>query len=120
MGYASLLSAIPFPFPYVGLLSPYAVMGAYPTTHIHCSTFGGSKALIGLPGGRKVLGKRIVTFIVGGITRSELRVTHTLGAQLGRDITLGGTSMESASSFLNHLQVRNDDTGVQGIVQCGM
>ena len=83
---------------------------------IHCSTSGGSEALIGLSGGRKVLGKRIVTFIVGGITRSELRVTHTLGARLGRDITLGGTSMESASSFLDHLQVRDDDTRAQGLV----
>ena len=50
--------------------------------------------------------KRIVTFVIGGVTRSELRVTHMLSSRLGRDITLGSTSMETPASFLQRVQVR--------------
>ena len=51
-------------------------------------------------------GKRILTFVVGGITRSELRVAHALAARTGRDITLGSTSIETPASFLQRVQVR--------------
>ena len=55
----------------------------------------------------QVQGKRIVAFVVGGITHSELRVIHTVSARLGRDITLGGTSVESPATFIHHVQVRH-------------
>ena len=50
-------------------------------------------------------GKRILTFVVGGITRSELRVAHALAARTGRDITIGSTSIETPASFLQRVQV---------------
>ena len=52
-------------------------------------------------------GKRILTFVVGGISRSELRVAHALAARTGRDITIGSTSIETPASFLQRVQVRH-------------
>lgn len=50
-------------------------------------------------------GKRIVVFVVGGITRSEMRVAHMLSKRLGRDIVLGGTSLDDPDTFLKNLLV---------------
>ena len=55
----------------------------------------------------RVQGKRIVVFVVGGITRSEMRVAHTLSKRHGRDIVLGGTSIDTPDTFLKNLLVRN-------------
>ncbi len=50
-------------------------------------------------------GKRIVAFVVGGVTRSEMRVAHKLSAKLGRDILIGSTSCDTPTTFLKSLQV---------------
>lgn len=50
-------------------------------------------------------GKRVLVFVVGGITRSEMRVAHTLSKRLGRDIVLGGTSLDEPATFLRNLYV---------------
>lgn len=50
-------------------------------------------------------GKRVVVFVIGGMSRSELRVAHVLSAKLGRDIILGSTSVETPTTFLNRLKV---------------
>ena len=44
-------------------------------------------------------------FVVGGITRSEMRVAHLLSKKLGRDIVLGGTSIDEPEVFLRNLLV---------------
>lgn len=49
--------------------------------------------------------RRIVVFVVGGITRSEIRVAHKLSTRLGRDIILGGTSADIPSTFVKGLAV---------------
>ena len=49
--------------------------------------------------------RRIVVFVVGGVTRSEIRVAHKLSARLGRDIILGGTSADIPSTFVKGLAV---------------
>lgn len=51
-------------------------------------------------------GRRIVVFVVGGITRSEMRVAHLLSKKLGRDIVLGGTSIDEPEIFLKNLLVQ--------------
>ena len=51
-------------------------------------------------------GKRIVAFVVGGVTRSEMRVAHKLSAKLGREILIGSTSCDTPTSFLKSLQVQ--------------
>ena len=55
----------------------------------------------------EVQGRRIVVFVVGGITRSEMRVAHLLSKKLGRDIVLGGTSLDEPEVFLKNLLVRH-------------
>ena len=44
-------------------------------------------------------------FVVGGITRSEMRVAHLLSKKLGRDVVLGGTSIDEPEVFLKNLLV---------------
>ena len=39
-------------------------------------------------------------FVVGGVTYSEMRAVHRTAARLGRDIVLGGTSVETPATFL--------------------
>ena len=48
----------------------------------------------------------MVVFVVGGITRSEMRVAHVLSKRLGREIVLGGTSLDDPAAFLHNLYVR--------------
>lgn len=50
-------------------------------------------------------GKRLVAFVVGGMTRSEMRVAHRLSVKLGRDILIGSTSCDTPATFLKSLQV---------------
>ena len=50
-------------------------------------------------------GKRVVVFVIGGITRSEIRTAHVLTEQLGRDVVLGSTSILTPASFLANLKV---------------
>lgn len=52
-----------------------------------------------------VQGKRIIVFVVGGITHSEMRVAHNLTKRLGRDIVIGGTSLDTPRDFLTNLLV---------------
>ncbi|KAK9826197.1 hypothetical protein WJX81_006806 [Elliptochloris bilobata] len=53
--------------------------------------------------GAKAQGRRVVVFVVGGITRSEMRAAHKLSAKLGRPVLLGGTALDSPGTFLKRL-----------------
>ncbi|MCI31020.1 SNARE-interacting protein KEULE-like, partial [Trifolium medium] len=46
------------------------------------------------------MGRRIFVFIVGGITRSELRVCHKLTNKLNREIILGSSSLDDPAQFI--------------------
>ncbi|KAJ7563781.1 hypothetical protein O6H91_03G125500 [Diphasiastrum complanatum] len=48
----------------------------------------------------KISGKRIFIFVVGGITRSELRVAHKLTAQFKREVVIGSTSIDDPPHFI--------------------
>ena len=50
-------------------------------------------------------GKRVIAFMVGGLTRSEMRVAHKLSQRLGREIIVGGTTVDNPAQFLSHLRV---------------
>ncbi|KAI3687468.1 hypothetical protein L1987_81165 [Smallanthus sonchifolius] len=52
----------------------------------------------------KKMGKRIFVFIVGGATRSELRVCHKLTASLRREIILGSSSLDDPAQFVEKLK----------------
>ncbi|KAL6210264.1 hypothetical protein ACLB2K_015497 [Fragaria x ananassa] len=57
----------------------------------------------------KMMGKRIFVFIVGGATRSELRVCHKLTAKLNREVVLGSTSLDDPSTFITKLKMITAD-----------
>ncbi|KAL6986092.1 STXBP unc-18 S1 [Sarracenia purpurea var. burkii] len=51
------------------------------------------------------MGQRIFVFIVGGATRSELRVCHKLTAKLKREIVLGSSSLDDPPQFITKLKL---------------
>ncbi|PON42972.1 Sec1-like protein [Parasponia andersonii] len=46
------------------------------------------------------MGQRIFVFIIGGATRSELRVCHNLTSKLKREVVLGSSSLDDPSEFI--------------------
>ncbi|XP_044509111.1 SNARE-interacting protein KEULE-like [Mangifera indica] len=57
----------------------------------------------------KKRGQRIFVFIVGGATRSELRVCHKLTTKLNREIVLGSTSLDDPPQFITKLKLLTAD-----------
>ncbi|PIN27089.1 Vesicle trafficking protein Sec1 [Handroanthus impetiginosus] len=55
----------------------------------------------------KKMGQRIFVFIVGGATRSELRVCHKLSTKLKREIVLGSSSLDDPPQFITKLKLMN-------------
>ncbi|KAI7993965.1 SNARE-interacting protein KEULE [Camellia lanceoleosa] len=53
----------------------------------------------------KKMGQRIFIFIVGGATRSELRVCHKLTAKLNREVVLGSSSLDDPPQFITKLKL---------------
>ncbi|TKY70865.1 SNARE-interacting protein KEULE [Spatholobus suberectus] len=51
------------------------------------------------------VGQRIFVFIVGGATRSELRVCHKLTEKLKREIILGSSSIDDPVQFITKLKM---------------
>ncbi|OMO68639.1 Sec1-like protein [Corchorus olitorius] len=50
------------------------------------------------------MGQRIFVFIVGGATRSELRVCHKLTNKLKREVVLGSSSLDDPSHFVSKMK----------------
>ncbi|KAI4315311.1 hypothetical protein L6164_028135 [Bauhinia variegata] len=53
----------------------------------------------------KKMGRRIFVFIVGGATRSELRVCHKLTGKLNREVILGSSSLDDPAQFITKLKM---------------
>lgn len=53
----------------------------------------------------KRMGRRIFVFIIGGATRSELRVCHKLTTKLNREIVLGSSSLDDPAQFITKLKL---------------
>ncbi|XP_026660891.1 SNARE-interacting protein KEULE isoform X2 [Phoenix dactylifera] len=53
----------------------------------------------------KKMGQRIFIFIIGGATRSELRVVHKLTSKLKREIVLGSSSLDDPPQFITKLKL---------------
>ena len=47
-----------------------------------------------------VTGRRLIVFVLGGLTHSEIRGMHEVARALGREIILGTTDMLTPSSYL--------------------
>ncbi|KAL1190845.1 Protein transport Sec1b [Cardamine amara subsp. amara] len=59
--------------------------------------------------GFKRKGQRIFVFIVGGATRSELRVCHKLTEKLDREVILGSSSFLDPQTFLTKMKQLNEE-----------
>ncbi|KAL0324408.1 UNVERIFIED_CONTAM: SNARE-interacting protein KEULE [Sesamum calycinum] len=55
------------------------------------------------------MGRRIFVFIVGGATRSELRVCHKLSLKLKREIILGSSSLDDPPQFIKKMKEMTED-----------
>ncbi|KAL8500245.1 hypothetical protein ACS0TY_020012 [Phlomoides rotata] len=53
----------------------------------------------------KKMGQRMFIFVVGGTTRSELRVCHKLTAKLRREVVLGTTSLDDPPQYITKLKL---------------
>ena len=49
-------------------------------------------------------GQKLVVFVLGGLSYSELRAVHEVGAATGREVIVGSTSMLTPQSFLTGLK----------------
>ncbi|KAJ1279159.1 hypothetical protein BS78_04G133800 [Paspalum vaginatum] len=53
----------------------------------------------------KKFGQRIFVFVIGGATRSELRIVHKLSSKLKREIILGSSSLDDPPQFITKLKL---------------
>nr|GEV48666.1 SNARE-interacting protein KEULE-like isoform X2 [Tanacetum cinerariifolium] len=51
------------------------------------------------------MGRRIFVFIIGGATRSELRVRHKLTTKLKREVVIGSSSLDDPQDFIMKLKL---------------
>ncbi|PON58678.1 Sec1-like protein [Trema orientale] len=64
----------------------------------------------------KKLGRRIFVFIVGGATRSELRVCHKLTTKLRREVILGSSSIDDPPQYITKLKLLSErDVSLNGL-----
>ncbi|GFP82263.1 protein transport sec1a [Phtheirospermum japonicum] len=57
----------------------------------------------------KKMGQRIFVFIIGGATRSELRVCHKLTTKLRREVVLGTTSLDDPPQYITKLKLLSEN-----------
>lgn len=49
-------------------------------------------------------GRRLLVFVIGGVTRSEMRAVHEAAKKSGRDVLLGSTAVLKPAGFLSQLR----------------
>ena len=47
--------------------------------------------------------RRLIVFVVGGVTRGEMREAHALSRELGREVLIGGTEIFTPETFMGEL-----------------
>ncbi|KAI3886609.1 hypothetical protein MKW92_014398 [Papaver armeniacum] len=63
----------------------------------------------------KRMGQRIFVFIIGGATRSELRVCHKLTAKLKREVVLGSSSLDDPPEFITKMKMLTKELSVDDL-----
>lgn len=67
----------------------------------------GAMGGLGLGGGGGAggaAGRKLLVFVIGGVTRSEMRAVHELSKRTGWEILLGSTAVLKPTSFLSQLR----------------
>ena len=92
---SSGLSTVDFPFvaPPDGLLASAKDDGGR-TARAKGKASGGGAAEV------PASGRRLIVFVIGGMSYSELRCVHEVGRALNREILAGATSMLTPQTFL--------------------
>ncbi|XP_022770272.1 protein transport Sec1a-like isoform X4 [Durio zibethinus] len=65
----------------------------------------------------KRMGQRLFVFIIGGATRSELRVCHKLTAKLKREVVLGSSSFDDPPQYITKLKLLSEKDLSKGAPQ---
>lgn len=65
---------------------------------------GGGAAAAAASGSGASGGRRLIVFVIGGVTRSEMRAVHELSKRSGRDVLLGSTAVLKPGGFLSQLR----------------
>ncbi|KAJ3137919.1 vacuolar sorting protein VPS33/slp1 [Physocladia obscura] len=63
-------------------------------------------------------GPRIIVFVMGGITFSEIRATYEIIKEYKRDVILGSTSMINSTQFINVLKqihIKDENRGIGSV-----
>lgn len=68
------------------------------------ATWARKGALDGRSGGASRGPRRLVIFVLGPISYTEIRAAHEAAASCGRDVLIGGTSVCSPDEFLTKLR----------------
>lgn len=63
----------------------------------------------------KKMGQRIFVFIIGGATRSELRVCHKLTTKLKREVILGSSSIDDPPQFITKLKLLTQELSLDDL-----
>jgi syntaxin-binding protein 1 len=61
------------------------------------------------------MGQRIFVFVIGGTTRSELRVVHKLSSKLQREIILGSSSIDDPHTFITKIKMLSQDISLDDL-----
>jgi len=61
------------------------------------------------------MGQRIFVFVIGGATRSELRVVHKLSSKLQREIILGSSSLDDPQTFITKIKMLSQDISLDDL-----
>lgn len=70
--------------------------------------YGSDSVLRSASNDMKKLGQRIFVFVIGGASRSELRVCHKLTTKLRREVILGTTSVNDPPQYITKLKLLSE------------
>jgi syntaxin-binding protein 1 len=61
--------------------------------------------------------KRLIVFVIGGITRSEVRTAYEISRATGRDVIIGSTSLDTPGEFLSQLTNLNTPVNSSSLME---
>jgi len=84
---------------------PTSLRSAKPSWHRAPRPGGAASSQLAVAADREPVRQRVITFVAGGLTYSEIRAAYTLAGQLNRDIYIGSTHTITPERFVDDLKV---------------